>query len=143
MKIVQLTLEEDGYINYLRLIILDKELGILGERIEKDKKIRISLLGQRIRNLIDQEELEGLCLFRFYENITIKNFEADEIIIGDRLKIGETIQEVTSIGRRCLAECKLIQAGEKCDLFSNVVFTRVLKGGLVRVDDEVRLLEQA
>lgn len=142
MKVVEIALKDDGgNINYLRWIMVDRRLGIMGENIENNKRIQISLLAERIRELIDDEEMEGLCLFRFYENITIRGLESDEISIGDILQIGETLQEVTSIGKRCFAECKLIQSGEKCDLFSNVIFTKVLKSGFVMIGDKVKLLK--
>ena len=142
MKVVALKVkDENGHINYLRQTIIDKELGITGELSERKKNRQISILSERIRNLIDEEEFEGLCLFRFYENITIKDLEAKNISIGQRLQIGETVQEVTAIGKRCFEECKLIQSGERCDLYMNVVFAKVIKGGFIKIDDSVKTID--
>ncbi|OLS03726.1 MOSC domain-containing protein [Tissierella creatinophila] len=138
MKVVALKLkDEDGHIDYLRQAIIDKELGMIGEFPKREKNRQISILSERIRNLIDEEEFEGLCLFRFYENITIKDLEVKNIEIGQRLQIGETVQEVTAIGKRCFKECKLIQSGETCNLFMNVIFTKIIKSGFVKIDDKV------
>lgn len=142
MKVVALKLkDEDGHINYLRQTIIDKELGMIGEFSKREKNRQISLLSERVRDLIDEEEFEGLCLFRFYENITIRGLEAKNIGIGERLQIGETVQEVTSIGKRCFKECKLIQSGERCELFMNVIFIKVIKGGFVKIDDPASSLD--
>lgn len=142
MKVVALKLkDEDGNIDYLRQIVVDRARGIVGGYINRDKKGQISLLDKNIRQLIDAEELEGLCQFRFYENITIENLDAKDISIGKRIRIGETIQEVTSIGKRCFEECKLIQAGEECELFMNVIFTKVIKEGYIKLEDEVSFLK--
>lgn len=82
-----------------------------------------------------------MCLFRFCENITIRDFNAKKISTGERFQIGETVQEVTSIGNRCFKKCKLIQSGEECDLFTHVVFTRVIKGGFIKINDKVNTLD--
>ncbi|MGO1468417.1 MAG: MOSC domain-containing protein [Tissierella sp.] len=102
----------------------------------------MSILSRRVRSLIDEEEIEGLCLFRFYENITIEGLDAKNLTIGDRLQVGEVTLEVTSIGKRCFEECKLIQSGEVCELFMNVVFTKSIKGGFVRIEDKVSSLDK-
>lgn len=141
MRVVELKIkDEDGYIHYLRQTIIDNKLGVVGEFPKRDQRKQVSLLSRRVRNLIDEEELEGLCLFRFYENITIEGLDANDLMIGDRIQIGETILEVTSIGKRCFKECKLIQSGEDCELFMNVVFTKVIKSGFVKIDDEASSL---
>ena len=143
MKVVALKLrDEDGQLSYLRQTIIDKELGIIGDYPKREKTKRISLLSERIRHLIDEEEFEGLCLFRFCENITVRGLDAGEVSIGEKFQIGETIQEVTSIGQRCFEECKLIQSGEECNLFTNIVFMRVLKSGFVKIDDKVYSIER-
>lgn len=141
MKVVALKLkDEDGHINYLRHNIIDKNRGMVGDAPKRDREKQISILSERARNLIEQEELEGLCLFRFYENITIEGIDAKTLSVGESLQIGETIQTVTCIGKRCFEECKLIQSGETCELFMNVIYTKVEKGGFVKVGDKVSSL---
>ncbi len=142
MKVVALKSKDgDGNIAYLNQIVVDKKQGIVGEYTSRNKGRQISLLSKRIRQLIDAEELEGLCLFRFYENITIEDLDAKNVSIGERLRIGESVQEITAIGKRCFKECKLIQTGEKCELFMNVIFTKVIKGGYIELEDEVVCLK--
>ena len=143
LKVVELKLvDEDNNIEYLRKTIVDNKVSI-NKRFDKNNRGEsVSLLSERVRYLIDEEELEGLCLFRFYENITISDLDAKEVSIGQRFQIGETVQEVVSIGERCFKECKLIQSGEECDFFMNIVFTKVIKSGYVKIDDEVRFLDK-
>ena len=132
--------DEDGNINHLMRAMLDQESGMVGRSEKKDKRRQISILSKKIRDLIDEEQLDGLCLFRFYENITIEGLDAREISTGEKLQIGETVLRVTSIGKGCFEECKLVQAGKRCELFNNVIFTSVVEGGFIEIDDRVEVI---
>lgn len=121
--------------------MIDKEKGMIGQSSKKNKLRQISLLSKEIRDLIDIEQLDGLCLFRFYENITIEGLDARDLKIGQTIQIGETVQRVTSIGKSCFEECKLVQSGERCKLFNNVIFTSVVEEGFIKIDDPVEVVE--
>lgn len=120
--------------------MIHKELGILNNNPQKKHKREISLLSKEIRDSIEREKLDGLCLPRFYENLTIEGLDASKVTIGENLKIGETVQQVIGVGKRCFKECKLVQAKEMCELSTSVVFTTVIKGGIIKIDDEVSSL---
>nr|WP_300006200.1 hypothetical protein [Tissierella sp.] len=145
MKVWDIKLkDEEGSVNHLRRTIIDREDGMFGQASKADKKNKkrqVSILSKKARETIDQEQLGGLCLFRFYENITIEGLDARAIKKGDLLQIGETLQQVESVGKKCFEECKLVQAEKKCQLFNNVIFMRVLKGGFIEIDDEVKIVE--
>ena len=120
--------------------MVDRDLGIFGEKRERNKKKQVSILSKEVRDRVDDEQLVGLCLSRFYENITIEGLDVSKIRVGQRLQVGETIQEVTIIGKECFKECKLVKNEEKCDLSKNVIFTTMVEGGFIAIDDEVRVL---
>lgn len=83
---------------------------------------------------------EGLCINRFHENIRIKNLELYRLKVGHNIKIGESVQEVTQIGKRCFPECEIVKKGKTCPLSKQVIFTRVLESGRVRIGDEIFLI---
>jgi len=53
------------------------------------------------------------------------------------LKIGETIQEVTQIGKECHTGCAISQQVGKCIMPKEGIFTKVIKGGVVKKGDTI------
>ncbi len=62
--------------------------------------------------------------------------------VGTKLKIGETLHEVTQIGKKCHAEdgCEIARTVGKCIMPKEGIFTKVLKGGVVKAGDEITIL---
>ena len=76
----------------------------------------------------------------FGENIVIDGIEVDKLNIGQKVKIGETILEITQIGKKCHSECEIFHRVGKCIMPIHGVFTKVLKGGTIRVKDIAELV---
>ncbi len=77
----------------------------------------------------------------FAENLTTEGLELVSLPIGTHLQIGSQIQvEVTQIGKECHQGCKIRQITGDCVMPREGIFVRVLKGGLVKVGDEVKVL---
>lgn len=143
MKVVQLKIkDEDRNIKHLRQSQIDPKLGMLEESSKRDKNRQISLLSKEARDLMIKEKSEGMCVFKFYENMTIEGLDPQNLRVGQRLKIGQSIQEITSIGKKCFDGCKLAESEEKCQLASKLVYTQIIKGGIVKVDDYVSYLDK-
>ena len=81
----------------------------------------------------------GLCVGKFAENVTTEGICLYELPVGTKLKIGETLHEVTQIGKKCHAGdgCEIAKLTGKCIMPKEGIFTRVLKGGIVRAGDEI------
>ncbi|MBR2056671.1 MAG: MOSC domain-containing protein, partial [Clostridia bacterium] len=62
---------------------------------------------------------------------------------GTKLRIGETIHEVTQIGKKCHAHegCEVARAVGVCIMPREGIFTKVLKGGIVRPGDDIEILD--
>lgn len=82
----------------------------------------------------------GLCTGRFNENITIDGIDLFQLPLGTRVKIGETIQEITQIGKKCFG-CEIGDENGRCVLANEVVFTAVIEGGLIKEDDSIAVVE--
>ncbi|MDO5048113.1 MAG: MOSC domain-containing protein [Anaerococcus sp.] len=88
-----------------------------------------------------KKEIPGLKEGDFAENITSKGIILHKLPIGTRLKIGQSIQEVSQIGKTCHKGCAIKTKVGSCIMPSEGIFTRVIVGGLVRVGDPIEILE--
>lgn len=76
----------------------------------------------------------------FAENITTVGVDLVALPIGTRVKIGaETLGEVTQIGKECHTRCAIYHQAGDCVMPKEGIFIKVLKGGAVKVGDEVRV----
>jgi MOSC domain-containing protein YiiM len=76
----------------------------------------------------------------FAENITTKGLSLVDLPVGTRLRIGETLTQVTQIGKVCHERCAIyFQAGD-CVMPREGIFVEVLEGGQVQVGDAIQVL---
>jgi len=75
----------------------------------------------------------------FAENLTTEGIDLLSLLVGTRIFIGETVLEITQIGKDCHTGCAIYRQIGKCIMPKEGVFTRVIKGGLVNVGDTIRL----
>ena len=76
----------------------------------------------------------------FAENITTQGIEVKTLPIGTKLRIGETIQQVSKIGKECHHGCAIKQQTGTCVMPTDGIFTVVLQGGTVKAGDSIELL---
>ena len=100
---------------------------------------QVSLLGIESFKKMEEQGLE-LKHGDFAENITTEGIILYELPIGTRLKIGETLQEVTQIGKKCHTGCAIAQTVGKCIMPTEGIFTRVIKGGIIKAGDTIEVL---
>ncbi|QJA06397.1 MOSC domain-containing protein [Thermosulfurimonas marina] len=74
------------------------------------------------------------------ENVTV-DLDLSEVEVGDRILAGECLFEVTQIGKKCHTGCAIFQRVGRCEMRNRGIFTRVLKGGLLKVGDPVKILK--
>ena len=72
------------------------------------------------------------------ENLTTEGLEVASLPVGTRISIGKDIVlEVTQIGKECHSGCAIFRQTGKCIMPKEGVFARVLRGGSVRVGDQI------
>ena len=77
----------------------------------------------------------------FAENITTEGIDLTALPVGTKLRIGETVQEISRIGKECHnSGCAVKQQTGTCVMPTEGIFTRVLKGGMARVGDAVSVV---
>ncbi|MBP9509829.1 MAG: MOSC domain-containing protein, partial [Fusobacteriaceae bacterium] len=75
----------------------------------------------------------------FAENITTSGIDLCSLPVGTKLQIGESIQEVTQIGKECHnGGCAIKSAVGDCVMPREGIFTKVIKDGLVKTGDEIK-----
>lgn len=115
--------------------------GIVGDAHAGNWHRQISLLGQESIDIMTAMGVEDLVPGQFAENFTTTGICLYELPVGIRLQIGETIQEVTQIGKECHKGCAIQQKVGKCIMPTQGIFTKVIKEGTVYPGDTITVLD--
>jgi len=115
------------------------EHGIEGDAHAGDWHRQVSLLAMES---IDKMKAMGLDVKEgdFAENITTLGVELVTLPIGTRMTIGETLLEVTQIGKECHTRCAIYHQAGDCVMPKEGIFARVLTGGTIKPGDAVEVL---
>ena len=73
----------------------------------------------------------------FAENVVTSGLELKTLPIGTKLHLGQTILEVTQIGKECHQGCAIREATGDCVMPREGIFCRVIQGGTIRPGDPV------
>jgi MOSC domain-containing protein YiiM len=110
--------------------------GIVGDAHAGDWHRQVSLLAQES---IDKMRALGLDVNAgdFAENITASGIDLVSLPIGTRLQIGETLLEVTQIGKECHTRCAIFYQAGDCVMPKEGIFVKVITGGTIRPGDGI------
>ncbi len=76
----------------------------------------------------------------FAENITTEGLDLVSLPVGTRISIGpDALVEVTQIGKECHNRCAIYYQAGDCVMPKEGIFVRVLKGGPVKVGQEIEV----
>ena len=105
-----------------------------------DEIKQVSLLADES---VDKMRAMGLTLEAgaFAENVTTQGIELKTLPIGTMLKIGETLQQVSRIGKECHTGCAIKQQTGTCVMPQEGIFTKVVKAGIVRAGDSIEVVK--
>ena len=118
------------------LLIEDK--GLEGDAHFGFAHRQVSLISMEdVRTMI--EKLPTLVPGSFAENLTTEDFDLACLKIGDRLKVGEAILEVSQIGKECHFDCEVFKQIAECIMPKKGIFTKVTKTGKVKNGDTIEL----
>ena len=77
----------------------------------------------------------------FAENITTEGIELRKLSVGNRLRVGRSIElEVSQLGKKCHSHCAIYDQIGDCIMPREGIFVKVLKGGSVKVGDVIEVL---
>ena len=105
--------------------------GIEGDAHAGNWHRQVSILAKesvnKMQSKIDTELKPGV----FAENILSEGIEVMSLPIGQKLRIGGAVLEVTQIGKECHADCAIRQQVGDCVMPREGVFMKVLEEGEV------------
>lgn len=113
--------------------------GIVGDAHAGDWHRQISLLAEESIDTMRRQGLE-LTPGAFAENVVTEGIELKELALGTKLKIGNTVLEVTQIGKECHNDCEIKRTAGKCVMPAEGIFAVVLTGGIIRPGDNIEIM---
>lgn len=75
----------------------------------------------------------------FGENLLVKGFDFKSYPVGTIFTCNDVVLEITQIGKKCHSECEIFHQVGDCIMPREGVFARVLRGGEIHVDDELKV----
>jgi MOSC domain-containing protein YiiM len=113
--------------------------GIVGDGHAGDWHRQVSLLASES---IDKMRKLGLDVSAgdFAENITTTGIDLVSLPIGTWLQVGEALLEVTQIGKECHTRCAIYYQAGDCVMPKEGIFAKVVTGGKIRPEHDVRVL---
>ena len=115
--------------------------GIVGDAHAGDWHRQISLLAEesvdKMRSLLPELQPGA-----FAENINTRGLELKSLPVGTRLRLGETVVEVTQIGKECHGECAIRKAAGTCVMPTEGIFAVVRREGVVHPGDTVEIIKE-
>lgn len=118
----------------------DRQVSLLAmELIEAQK----NLLSEKIKSGKVQARAEAEELIRpgaYAENLTTRDIDPAELSLGTRFSLGDkVVLEISKIGKKCHLGCEIYKLLGDCIMPREGLFARVIRGGHIRVGDEVRI----
>jgi molybdenum cofactor synthesis domain-containing protein len=101
---------------------------------------QVSLLaGESIEKML--EACPGVDPGAFGENVTTEGLVLYELPIGARFYAGESLLEVTQIGKECHSRCAIFHQAGDCVMPREGIFAKVIEGGELRPGEGIVLLK--
>ena len=121
--------------------VFKKDYGLVGDAHAGNWHRQVSLLGIESVNKMKSMGVKGLCHGKFAENITTEGIILHQLPIGTILKIGETLQEITQIGKECHKGCAIKQQVGQCIMPTEGIFAKVIEGGTIKPGHLIEIIE--
>ncbi|SHH78038.1 MOSC domain-containing protein [Sporobacter termitidis DSM 10068] len=121
-------------------ITVRKNHGIEGDAHAGDWHRQISLLGEESVDKL-RSHFPNLPAGAFAENILTKGITLYELPIGTKLRVGQTLLEVTQIGKECHTSCAIKIVTGDCVMPREGIFAIVLEEGAIKAGDTVDVVQ--
>ena len=122
-------------------IQIKRSHGIVGDAHAGDWHRQISLLGTESVDKM-KKVYPDIPIGAFAENVLTEGLTLYELPIGTKLRVGETLLQVTQIGKECHADCAIRKQVGDCVMPREGIFTVVLEEGTIRPGDAVTIVDE-
>ena len=120
---------------------LKENYGIIGDAHAGSWHRQVSLLAEESVDTM-RAVMPSIKPGDFAENILTEGIDLKHLPVGTVLTVGETIMEITQIGKECHADCEIRRITGKCVMPTDGVFAKVLRGGEIRIGDPIGIQEE-
>ena len=121
-------------------IELRKGFGIEGDAHAGDWHRQVSLLDlssfDKMHNNASVELKPGI----FAENITTEGVDLWHLPVGTRLEIGDTLLEITQIGKECHRHCQVFRQVGDCVMPREGIFAKVITEGMIKAGQSIKII---
>ena len=133
--------EKKGMIKHpVEQIELKIDHGIVNDAHAGDWHRQVSLLDlssfEKMNNTAKVELTPGI----FAENITTEGIDLWSLPVGTRLEIGETLLEITQIGKECHRHCQVFRQVGDCVMPREGIFAVVIKEGTIKAGQGIEII---
>ena len=122
-------------------VCLHSDYGIEGDAHAGNWHRQVSLLAEESVNRM-REKVPDLPVGAFGENILTEGIVLTNLSIGTVLSVGETLLQVTQIGKECHSHCEIYKVMGDCIMPREGVFAKVLSGGTIHKGDIMTIVSE-
>ncbi len=97
---------------------------------------QLTILGKDDLEILLKDREKGICIKRFAPNLEISG-TSSKLKKGTYYKIGEVEIKISDTGKKCHKGCQLLEEKRICLLPEKALFATIIKGGMIKVDDEI------
>lgn len=143
IKAISISKEKGVKKENVETALLKEDFGIVNDAHAGDHLRQVSLLAIESINKI-KNKLPEIIPGAFAENITTEGINLTELSIGTKLRIGKnSLLEISQIGKKCYSPCRIYRMVGDCIMPREGIFAKVIKGGIIKKGDMVKVTENA
>jgi MOSC domain-containing protein YiiM len=118
--------------------VIQEDFGLAGDaHAEHGIRRQVSLMSIESINRMRSKGYE-VTRGSFAENLTTEGLDILSVPVGARFTVGkDVVLEVTQIGKECHTGCAIFHQVGTCIMPKEGVFTKVVRGGVVKPGDEI------
>jgi MOSC domain-containing protein YiiM len=116
--------------------VLVEDFGLEGDAHGGSARRQVSLIASEDIETM-RTKLPDIGPGSFAENLTTEGFDVSSVAVGDRIKVGRCVLEVSQIGKECHTGCEISRRAGECLMPRKGVFCSVIKGGPVARGDVI------
>ena len=120
-------------------ICLEEGFGIVGDAHGGNWHRQVSLLGEESVDKV-RAAVPDIGPGAFAENILTRGIVLYNLPVGTKLKAGETVLQITQIGKECHYGCAIRKLTGDCVMPREGVFAIVVHGGRIHPGDRIEVL---
>lgn len=127
--------------HYVEQVSLKEDWGIVGDAHAGNWHRQVSILDQEI---IDDFNKKGADVTpgAFGENLIVSSLDVLSLSIGSYLQVRDALLEITQRGKECHDHCQIYYKMGECIMPKTGMFAKVLRGGEIKVGDEIKVVER-